>query len=255
MTVYEIHAYFEKLFPPQTAADWDNDGLCCCPDGSRPVRRVLVALDPTRGAVDRAVSGGFDLLLTHHPLLFHPLTALTGERTVPAKLLTLAQAGVSALCCHTRLDAAAGGVNDVLADLLGVRDAVPFGPAGEIACGRVGTLCAPVEASDFARFVKARLNAPFVRLVGEGKVSKIALLGGEGGDFVEAAKATGADLFLSGRIGYHRMLDGAEEGMAMIEAGHYATEFPVTEHLCRLLRQADPAIETEIYATDVIGTV
>ena len=255
MTVYEINAYFERLFPRETAAGWDSDGLCCCPDGERQVRRVLVALDPTRGAVDRAVAGGFDLLLTHHPLLFHPLGALTEEKTVPAKLLTLARAGVSAMAYHTRLDAAKGGVNDILADLLGVKGAVPFGPEGEIACGRIGTLSAPVPAERFAALVKERLGASCVRLSGGGTVQKIALCGGEGGDFLEAAKAAGADLFLSGRIGYHRMLDGAEEGMALIEAGHYATEFPVAAYLEQLVHGIDPAIETEIYETDVIRTV
>ena len=255
MTVYEITACFEKLFPKETAAAWDSDGLSCCPDGARQVRRVLVALDPTRGAVDRAVAGGFDLLLTHHPLLFRPLDALTEEKTVPAKLLTLARAGVAALAYHTRLDAAKGGVNDVLADLLGVGNAVPFGPEGEIPCGRIGTLRAPVEAADFAALVKERLHAPVVRLSGGGTVQKIALCGGEGGDFVEAARAAGADLFLSGRIGYHRMLDGAEEGIVLIEAGHYATEFPVTAYLEELVRRIDPTIKTEIYKTDVIRTV
>jgi len=255
MTVCEIYAYFEKLFPRETAAEWDSDGLCCCPDGARQVRRVLVALDPTRGAVDRAVTGGFDLLLTHHPLLFRPLAALTEEKTVPAKLLTLARAGVAAMAFHTRLDAARGGVSDVLAALLGVKDAVPFGPEGEIACGRVGTLDAPMTAEAFAARMRERLHVPAVRIVGGGKVSKIALCGGEGGDFVEAARAAGADLFLSGRIGYHRMLDGAEEGMTLIEAGHYATEFPITAYLAELTRRAGPAIETEIYETDVIRTV
>ncbi len=255
MTVREIYEYFERLFKKETAAAWDSDGLCCCPDETRRVRRVLVALDPTAGAVERATAGGFDLLLTHHPLLFRPLAALTGERTVPAKLLKLARAGVAALAYHTRLDAAKGGVNDILADLLGVPDAVPFGPEGEIPCGRIGTLAAPVTAEEFAKLVKERLHAPVVRLAGGGTVQKIALCGGEGGDFVEAARAAGADLFLSGRVGYHRMLDGAEEGLSLIEAGHYATEFPVTAYLAELVRRADPAIETEIYKTDVIRAV
>jgi putative NIF3 family GTP cyclohydrolase 1 type 2 len=83
----------------------------------------------------------------------------------------------------------------------------------------------------------------------------VAVLGGEGGDFVSAAKAAGADLFLAGRIGYHRMLDGAEEGMALIEAGHFATEVAVCERLAALVREAEPAVKIEIYTQPAIRVV
>ena len=252
MTVQEFYRFFENKFPRTLSAEWDNDGLSCAPDPSREVKRVLVALDATSDIVERAVSGGYDLLLTHHPLLFRGIKALVPVGAVPTKLLKLALGGVAAMSFHTRLDAVTGGVNDILAECLGLSDVAPFAPAGEVPCGRIGTLASPMEAEAFARHAKAALGAEAVVLSGRGTVQKIAVCGGEGADFLSAAKAAGADLFLSGRIGYHRMLDAPEEGILTVEAGHYATEYPVCEYLKRLVLEADPTVEVEICPTTAL---
>jgi len=107
----------------------------------------------------------------------------------------------------------------------------------------------PVKASDLALTVKKALDVPAVTLSGGGTVQRIAVLGGEGGDYVSAARAAGADLFLSGNVGYHRALDAPEEGMAIIEAGHYATEFPICARLAEWVKEADPTVTVEIMPT------
>ena len=163
--------------------------------------------------------------------------------------------GVAAISFHTRLDAVCGGVNDILAEKLGLYDVKPFAPMGEVPCGRIGQLAEPMDATAFAAKAKEVLGAPAVQVAGGGTVQKIAVCGGEGADFLEAAKAAGADLFLAGRIGYHRMLDAPEEGIVTVEAGHYATEFPVCAYLAELCREADPAIEVEIFPTTTIQSV
>ncbi|MBE6595300.1 MAG: Nif3-like dinuclear metal center hexameric protein [Ruminococcaceae bacterium] len=252
MTVKELYHYLEERFPRSLSAEWDNDGLSCCPDPGREVRRVLVALDLTEAVAKRAADGGFDVVLTHHPLLFRGVKALVPEQAVPRKLLTLARAGVAAMAFHTRLDAAEGGVNDILAALLGLSHIEAFGPAEEVPCGRVGELPEAMAAEDLAAFVKNKLHAPGVLLSGRGLVRRVAVLGGEGGDYVAAAAAAGADLFLSGRIGYHRMLDGPEEGIALLEAGHHATEAPVCAHLADLVQAADSRIAVEVMPTDAL---
>ncbi len=248
MTVKEFYDFFEARLPRELAASWDNDGLSCCPDPTREVHRVLVALDLTAAAVERAIAGGFDLILTHHPLIFRGIKALVPEGTVPTKVLRLAMNGIAAMAFHTRLDAAAGGVNDVLAARLGVLEAAPFGVPGEVPCGRIGSLPQPMTARCFAESVKSALGTSGVLLAGDPArvVKRIALLGGEGGDYMSAAAAAGADLYLSGRIGYHRMLDAPEDGLILIEAGHHATERPVLEILATWLREADPTLEIEI---------
>ncbi len=255
MTVEQLYRFFEDKFPRELSAEWDNDGLSCAPDLKREVKRVLVALDPTAAVVKHAVDGDFDVLLTHHPLLFRGIKALVPVGAVPTKLLTLLFGGVAAISFHTRLDAVCGGVNDILAKQLELYDVKPFAPEGEVPCGRIGQLVEPMDAAAFAAKAKAVLRAPAVQMAGGGTVQKIAVCGGEGADFLAAAKAAGADLFLSGRIGYHRMLDAPEEGIVAVEAGHYATEFPVCEYLARLVREADPAIEVEILPTTTIQIV
>ena len=245
MTIAELYGHLSAFAPAALSAEWDNDGIACCTDKTHPVRRVLVALDATEQVVERAVAGNFDLLLTHHPLLFRGVKALTPDRTVPRKLLSLIANGVTAMSFHTRLDAAEGGVNDVLAQTLGLCEVKPFGPEGE-EMGRIGKLPAPVSAKEYAKTVCEKLHIPSVLLAGDRTVKTVAVLGGEGGDFVDAAIRAGADLFVSGRIGYHRMLDGAEEGIALIEAGHFATEVAVCQRLADLVREADPTVEIEI---------
>ena len=254
MTVKELYEYIAAYAPRELSADWDNDGIACCTDERRAVRRVLVALDATACVVEKAVAEGFDVLLTHHPMLFKGVKALTPVTTVPRKLLRLVKADVTAMSFHTRLDAAEGGVNDILADTLGLSNVVPFGPAGE-ELGRIGDLPETVSAAECAKTVCEKLHIPSVLLAGDGNVRRVAVLGGEGGDFVSAAKAAGADLFVSGRIGYHRMLDGAEEGIALIEAGHFATEVAVCHRLAALVKAADADLEVEIYDRPAIVRV
>lgn len=245
MTVNELHQYISNHAPHALSAAWDNDGIACAVSTEKQIRRVLVALDATDRIVDRAVREDFDLLLTHHPLLFRGVKALTPVSTVPRKLLKLVKGDVAAMSFHTRMDAAVGGVNDILAQTLGLCDVEPFGPEGE-QMGRIGTLGEAVSATVYAKTVCEKLQIPSVLLSGERTVRRVAVLGGEGGDFVDAAMAAGADLFLSGRIGYHRMLDGAEEGIALIEAGHFATEVAVCERLAALVKAADPTVTVEI---------
>lgn len=248
MTVAELYRVLSEKIPASYSASFDNDGLSCCPDGTRRVRRVLVALDATEENVRAAVRGNYDVLLTHHPMIFSPLRALTEEETVPRKLLALVHAGVAAMAFHTRLDAIPGGVNDVLAELFDLTDVTPFGVAGEPLCGRVGNLPQETEAEDFAALVREKLRTSAVVLAGGGKIRRVAVLGGEGKDDIGAARAAGADLFLSGRLGYHRMLDAPEDGMCMIEAGHYATEAPVLCRLADWVRELVP--EAEVTVTD-----
>ncbi len=254
MTVNELYGHLSAFAPAALSAPWDNDGIACCIDKTRPVRRVLVALDATEQTVRRAIEGGFDLLLTHHPLLFKGVKELTTDHTVPRKLLQLAAAGVTAMSFHTRLDAAEGGVNDILAQALELENVRPFGPVGE-EMGRIGTLAEAASAQKCAQTVCEKLHIPAVLLAGDALVKTVAVLGGEGGDFVNAAIAAGADLFVAGRIGYHRMLDGAEEGIALIEAGHFATEVAVCHKLAALVKEADATIEVEVCDTPTISMI
>lgn len=253
MTVRELYEILNEKIPSSLSCPWDNDGLMCCPDGTREVRRVLITLDVTEAAVDYAVRGGYDLILSHHPLIFKGLRAVNEEQYLARKTIRLIREGISVMSFHTRLDAVEGGVNDTLAALFSLRDVTPF---GEEAIGRIGTLPSPISAREFAKRVKTLLHAPVVFLGDAGRpVSRVALLGGSGSDDLSAAKAAGADTYLSGNLGYHDMTDAPEAGMNLLEAGHYFTEQPVTETLKRMLLAILPDAEADIYESNTVLTI
>ncbi len=157
MTIRQLYEILNTTVPTALSCEWDNDGLMCCPDGEREVYRVLVTLDVTADAVRAAIERNCDLILSHHPLIFKGLRAIDGEDPVSAKVLTLIAHNIAVASFHTRLDTVKGGVNDVLATALGLRDVIPFGEEG---IGRIGTLPEETTAERFAQKVKETLHAP-----------------------------------------------------------------------------------------------
>lgn len=252
MKVKELYEYFEAAIPASLSCDWDNDGLMCAGEPHKDVKKVLIALDITERVVDYAVSKGFDVIVSHHPLIFKKLGAIEPSLGSARKAIKLIKNGVSAMSFHTRLDALTGGVNDVLCKRLGIENAVPFGPDGE-EIGRIGYTDHPITIETFCEEIKAALSAPFVLCSSSGKeVHKVAILGGDGKDFTDAAIAYGADTYVSGRISYNMMAEAPEMGINLIEAGHFFTEDPVCEKLAELVKNADSAIETEIFDSNEI---
>lgn len=252
MTVKELYALLDMRYPASLRAEWDNDGLMLSPDVNAPVYRVLITLDVTEAAAKYAIKNGYDLVISHHPLIFRPIGSLTEENAVPRKCVKLLQAGVSVFSFHTRLDAATGGVNDRLASLLGLLEIAPFGPFGE-EMGRIGLLPSEMTLAELALRVKTALHAPTVLYSGDDRpVRRVALLGGDGKDFVAAAKASGADAYISGRIGYNVMTDAPENGVGLIEAGHFYTEHPVCEVLKGVVQAYLPEAEITVFTSNVI---
>ncbi len=253
MTVFQLYAFLNEKIPPSLSCTWDNDGLMCCPDGTREVKRVLVALDVTEEVVKQAVSGKYDVILSHHPLVFHPLKALNEENHVAKKLMTLVRHGISVMSFHTRLDAVHGGVNDTLAQCLGLSRVVPFGDEG---IGRIGEYGAEMSLQAFAARVRQALDAPAVQYSAANlPVRRVALLGGDGKDDVAAAKAAGADTFLTGNLRYDQMADAPECGMNLVTAGHFHTEAPVCRRLCELVLEADAHLFVTAVHSDPVKIV
>lgn len=241
--VQQVLEILEQIAPPELACSWDNVGLLV--DAGRPVTSIMTALDITADVVRDAAESGCELIVSHHPVIFDPLRRVTAE-DVPAMLL---QNGISAICMHTNLDAAAGGVNEVLAGIFGIQDPEPF--AG--GCGRVGSI-EPITVPQLARKAQqelaARCNAPDagpavqVKFADTGKpVQRLAVISGAGGSLFEEALAMGADCLLTGEANYHHACDAKRLGLSLIAAGHYATEFPVTAAVAEKLRAALPSVE------------
>ena len=243
ITVNQVYETMQAIAPLELAEHWDNPGLLV--DCGGPVHRVLVALDITPEVVAEAASRQCEVIVSHHPVIFDPLKKL-GPQDVPFRLV---RAGISAICMHTNLDAAAGGVNEVLAGIFGMQDPEPFAEG----CGRVGSI-EPITVPQLARKAQqelaTRCNAPDagpavqVKFADTGKpVQRLAVISGAGGSLFEEALAMGADCLLTGEANHHHACDAKRLGLSLIAAGHYATEFPVTAAVAEKLRAALPGVE------------
>ena len=229
-TVQQVYEVMQRLAPPELAEHWDNPGLLV--DCGGEVRRVLVTLDIAPEVVEEAAAKQCTVIVAHHPVIFDPL-----KRLCPADVpYQLVQAGISAICMHTNLDAAEGGVNDVLADLFGIRQRTAFADG----CGRVGDID-PITVPELAVLAGAAVQ---VKFADTGKlVHRLAVISGAGGSLFAEAIAEGADCLLTGEANHHHALDAKRLGLSLIAAGHYATEFPVTAAVAAALRAALPEVE------------
>ena len=253
MNVRELYERLSERIPEELSEEWDNDGIMCCPDDLAAVNRALVTLDVTEEIVDYAIDNGFDLIISHHPLVFKPLKAIDPENHISRKLVKLIRAGISVLSFHTRADKVKGGVNDCLARLIGLDDIEPF---GDDCLGRIGHLECETSMEEFATRVKSALGIDkLVVSDAYNPVYTIALVGGDGKGYIDEAIDLGADTYLSGRIGYNVMEEAAEMGINLIEAGHYATEFPVTKFFSNLITKIDPRITVEIVGSYMLRTI
>ena len=252
MNVTELYGFLSDRIPASLSCDWDNDGLMCCPDESREIHKVLVALDITAAVVEKALAEGYDLILSHHPLIFSPIRAVNPRDHIARRVIALIRGGVTAMSFHTRLDAVTGGVNDILAANLGLCDVVPFGENGE-EIGRIGSLKTPMSLADFARLVKDATKAEQVQFVSAGRdVSRVAVLGGSGSSDVKAAARAGADTYVSGELKHSSMTDAPECGMNLIAAGHFYTENAVCEHMRDLVLEAIPDATVTVINSDPV---
>lgn len=250
ITLKELYNKFSERIPEELREGWDNDGMMCCADASAQPQRVLISLDVTEEIVDYAIESDFDLIISHHPLIFKPLGAITEDNHVARKVIKLLANGISVFSFHTRADKVSGGVNDTLCDHIGLLSTTPFGEGG---LGRIGTLDEPQSLEDFAARIKLSLGADTVRFADAlNTVKRVAVLGGDGKDYVKAAIAEGADTYISGRISYNMMEEAAELGINLIEAGHYFTEQPVTEFFRSLVMEYSPDSHVEIATSNNI---
>jgi dinuclear metal center YbgI/SA1388 family protein len=274
-TVRDIRNWLERFAPPVLAESWDNVGLLVG-DPEGVVERLMTCLTVTPETVAEAVRRRADLVVAHHPLPFKPLPRVTTETTPGRLVWQLARAGVSLYSPHTAFDSARDGINQWLAEALGLDDidtlvpvagaasassvaaavagaAVADGnvsrrPAGT---GRRGVLAEPRTLFGFANLVAERL-APRglawldgVQRIGDPDrmVRQVGIACGSAGSLLPAAKAAGCDVLLTGEATYHTCLEARAIGVGLVLAGHHATERPGVEQLARALAADWPTIE------------
>ena len=248
----------ERIAPRRLAEDWDNPGLLVGSFVQR-VERILIALDVDDAVTQEAIDRRADMIVAHHPAIFRGMKQLRTDLPLGKRLATLLTHGIAVAAAHTNLDVARGGVNDVLAERLGLEKLSSFVITAQEdgvteSLGRIGTLPAPASIEDFARMVKARLGISHVRLAAAAArpVRRVAVCGGAGADFIDDAVRRGADVYVTGDVKYHDAQRAVEQGLHIIDAGHYGTESPVLPVLAAALRTelAPERDEIEIFVTN-----
>ena len=243
MLVQDVFNWIDSIAPYETQDSFDNSGLLVG-DPAWEVRGIHVAMDVTSSVLDEAIANGANLIVTHHPMMFSARKRLV-ETDSEAKLLCrMIRHEIALIAAHTNLDQAPGGINDVLARVIGLE-----GVTGE-GYVRVGELPAPMTAKAFACQAGEALHA-VVRLMGdpERELRRVAVTSGAGRDSVKDALGLGADAFLTGEAKHHHALEAAEAGMPVFEAGHHATEEPGIFALAEALQNHLNALQYKIHVS------
>lgn len=237
----EVIAALDALWPPERAEGWDAVGTVCG-DPEQEVTRVLFAVDPVRDIVDEALKLGANLLVTHHPLYLRGTTTVAADTFKGRVVHTLIKNDIALHVAHTNADRADPGVSDALAgalDLRVVRPLVPdpTDPDGRRGLGRVCELDHPLTVRELAARAAERLpaTAQGIRVAGdpEAVVRTVAVSGGSGDSLFDDVRAAGVDAFLTADLRHHPasefMADRAHSPLALLDAAHWATEWPWCE--------------------------
>lgn len=249
-TVKDIFRSLNEKAPFDSQLSFDNAGFLVG-RGEKEVQRILVALDITESVANEAVECQADLIVSHHPVIWNAPKSITDESILGRKLLTLIQHDIAAVCAHTNLDAAKGGVNDCLAAALGLQDTQLLKVYGYYTDGtpygieQIGTLSEEsISLVEFAAAVKEKLKANGVRYVDSGRlVHKVAVGGGSCSSSLNDVFAAGCDTFVTADVKYDSFLDAKALGLNLIDAGHYPTENLVCPVLVDWLKTAFPQVD------------
>ena len=260
LTVRDIVAALERLYPASTAQSWDRVGLVTG-DLDQPVRRIHLALDPTLAVIEEARDAQADLLVTHHPLLLRGVSSVATTSAKGASVTALVVGDIALYVAHTNADVATPGVSDALADAVGLGDTEPLSVVEGQPLGRVGDLARPTTLAALAERLRDRLpkGAGGIRVAGpvDAEIRRVAVLGGAGDDQFDAVRASGADVYVTSDLRHHPALEAREEARGgrpyLVDAGHWSTEAHWLTALQRDLRRSlaggtpgSPRVETYI---------
>ncbi|MCI8822322.1 MAG: Nif3-like dinuclear metal center hexameric protein [Lachnospiraceae bacterium] len=224
MKCSDICTLIELEYSPEYACDWDNVGLLA---GRRDkeVKKVLLALDATDEVIRTAVEGEADMLITHHPMIFSPIRRVTDEDMTGRRLISLIRHDISYYAMHTNYDTR--GMADLAAGLLNLQQCTVLEEVkdGE-GIGRVGILPKRMTLEECALLVKETFRIPDVRLFGprDRQVYSAAICPGAGKSTMKEALRFGCDVYITGDIDHHTGIDAVDQGLCIIDAGHYGIE-------------------------------
>lgn len=233
LKVVDIKNIIEGFAPVRLKESYDNVGLMVG-DLDAEVTSILIALDCTLEVIEEAIAKKCNLIITHHPLLFIKPSTITTETLTGKKIIKLIKNNINLYSAHTNLDSVEGGINDSLMKILGYNKYDIMEISENISSneeksgiGRIAVLNRPTTLLELCNKVKETLELPFVRFSGKGslEVNKVAIINGSGQDYFLLAKKLGADCIITGDTTYHYVSDFREEGIGIIDAGHFGTEW------------------------------
>ena len=241
----DIYKYLCELAPMELKMDFDNPGFLVG-DKEQELSKCLVSLDITSDVIKEAAEKGCGLIVSHHPVIWYEMKSLCTDDMQAKRVMELIKNGISAICMHTNLDIANGGVNDVLCDRLELenRDVFIASEGFEnTGLGRIGEYEKEYNITDYLELVKAALGAKCLEYYACRNVRKVALVGGSAAEFISDAFIAGADTFITSDIKYHDFQLAKELGINLIDAGHFNTENPVVFTLYKKLSDKFPDVE------------
>lgn len=245
LKIKHIKNIIEQYAPLDLKESYDNVGLMVG-DVESEVTSVLVALDCTLEVIEEAKEKQCNLILTHHPLLFRKPSSITTETLLGRKIIELIKNDINVYSSHTNLDSVSEGLNDILMELLGLRTvevlqtAYSYKHSDKAAgIGRLAILDEPITLESFCDKVKLALGIDTLRYTGDNNmlINKIAVINGSGQDYFEIAKNKGANCILTGDTSYHYVSDCCEENIAIIDAGHFGTEWPAMKVFANVVKR------------------
>ncbi len=232
MKLSEIILKLDNLIPTSLSEEWDNDGNMLVLSPECEIDKIAVVLDVTLEAVEFAEKVGAKLIISHHPLIFKPLKNLDKNAKTDL-ILRLINSGISVLSYHTRFDNVSGGMNDALAEKLSLSDVESLDTMA-----RVGTLKEKLAPEEFARYVSAKLSTDTVLYSAGREISRVAVIGGGGKDFVAPARLALADAIVTGDVSHGVVIDEVGAGITIVDAGHFGTEKIFTQVFPEFLKKA-----------------
>lgn len=242
----QLISYLEKHYPASAAEGWDNVGLLVG-DELGTVKHVFLALDLTEPVLEEAIHAGADFVLTHHPMIFSGIKQINHKSFTGRKILSLIRHDMTYYAMHTNYDVL--GMGSVSAKRLKLQQPEVLEVTSETAeqvqgIGCVGNLEEEMTLRDYAQLVKDAFQISEVRVYGEleKNVKCVAVCTGSGKSMIKEAIKKGAQVYVTGDIDHHTGIDAVADGLCLIDAGHYGTEYMFMEEMKKELSEAFPEL-------------